>query len=180
MELWYELKDKLADAENTRLDCVPPDRCADDVMAFAEQYLSDWASGDEQQIAQLYRPDSTFTDGARGTRATGATDIGRLADLRVGSATPACQVREVYIQTDDGDPRNSDNTDPKGGSIAGIAIAYRCDLGASGSGRPFDGLTLLLLGTRQAHSFDNDSDGRIVTEEILYDAASAIAAGLVR
>lgn len=30
-----------------------------------------------------------------------------------------------------------------------------------------------------AHSFDNDPDGRIVRDEILYDAASAIAAGMV-
>lgn len=112
MELWYELGSVLANA-STRLDCAPPDRCADDMMAFAEHCLSAWASGDERQIAQLYRPDSTFTDGARGSRAIGATDIGTLSDQRFGDTAAACQVRDVYVQTDEGIPARRTTPTPR-------------------------------------------------------------------
>jgi len=179
MELWYELGDRLADPANTRLDCVAPDRCADDVAAYAEAYLAAWTSGDAQAIGRLYGDAATLIDGARGIRATGASAIGGLADQRFAGAVAVCEVRDLFIQLDGGDPRTSDNVDPRGGSVAGIAILHRCELGTSAEERPLDALATLLFGTRQARSFDNDPDGRIVSEEVLYDAAGLTAAGLL-
>jgi hypothetical protein len=143
-----------------------------------DAYLATWTSGDPNRIAALYRDDATLTDGARNTRATGAAAIGSLANERFGGAAPSCDVRDIYVQTDDGDPRNSDNTDPKGGTVAGIAIVYRCEVGSGAAARALDSAALLIFGTRQARSFDNDPNGLIVSEEILHDAAGLAAAGL--
>lgn len=178
MELWYDVGERMADTENTRADCVPPDRCVDDAGAFATAYLEAWTSGDPERIAGLYRGDATYADGARGMRARGPAEIAALAQSRFGGGAAACSVRDVYVQTDDGDPRTSDNTDPRGGTVAGIAIGYRCEPGPSAGGQPLDGMTLLLFGTRQAGSFDNDPDGLIASEEVAYDAADLVAAGL--
>lgn len=191
MELWYELKDRLADTEGTRRDCVAPDRCPVDARAFADAYIATWASADVARIAAMYSADAVFTDAARGVELSGPAQIARWGEpvlvigadgtrQRFGGNSPDCRVRDVFIQTDGADPRTSDNTDPKGGTIAGVAIAYACELGTSPGERPVEGLTLLLLGTRQARSFDNDLNGLIVSEEVLHDTATATRAGLVR
>jgi hypothetical protein len=179
LELWYRVRDTLANPDGIRLDCVAPDRCLDDAAAFADAYLAAWTSGNPGTIASLYREDAVFNDGVRALTATGAGPIAGLAPVRWGGTLPRCQVQDVYAQTDNGDPSASDSGDPKGGTIAGIAIVHRCELPAAAGSGALDAVSLLIFGTRQPHSFDNDPRGLIVSEDVLYDPGTLTSAGVV-
>ena len=174
-ELWY----RLDDMEALLGGCVAPDRCAPEVRAFAQRYLAAWSSDDPAQIAALYRDDATLADSLLGISASGADAIGGVGLGRFGSGAPACSVQDVYIQTNDGDPKTSDNTDPDGGKIIGIAIVHRCASAAGGS-QPIDGVSVLLLGTRQPKGFDLDPRGLIVSDETFHDADGLIATGVTQ
>lgn len=175
LELWY----RLDEAEVLHGGCVAPDRCASDVRAFADRYLAAWSSGDPEQIAALYRDDATLADSLLEVKVSGADAIGGVGPARFGSGAPACSVQDVYIQNNDGDPKTSDNTDPDGGKIIGLAIVHRCTP-AAGSSQAIDGVSVVLLGTRQPKGFDLDPRGLIVSDETFHDADSLVASGIAQ
>jgi hypothetical protein len=114
---------------------------------------------------------------------SGAIEIGGLSQQRFGVDTPrACAATDVYVQGNDGDPATSDNTDPDGGKAFGVAVAYDCTLGAGSTARTISSLSLLLLGTRPNDDVapQLEPHGLIVSEEVIHDPASLVAAGMAR
>ena len=177
-ELWYGLEDQ----EAGQSGCLVPDGCGSEVRDLVDRYLAAWSSGDPARISALYRDDATFADGLLGAEASGAADIGLLGDTRFGGSTATCSPSDIYVQTNDGDPATTDNTDPDGGKIAGVALVYRCGLGTGGTAGPVSNVSLLLLGTRPAGDapIELDPNGLIVSEEVLHDPASLLSAGIAR
>ncbi len=132
-ELWYRLEDQEARQEG----CLVPDGCGSEVRDLVDRYLAAWSSGDPAEISDLYRDDATFADSLLGLEASGAADIGLLSERRFGSdSTAVCSPSDIYVQTNDGDPATTDNTDPDGGKIAGVALVYRCGIGATAGRAP--------------------------------------------
>jgi hypothetical protein len=180
LELWYRLED--ADALNPD-SCLARRTCGNDPRSLADRYLAAWSSGNESEIAALYSADATFVDSLLAIAGSGAVEIGGLSQQRFGVDTPrACAATDVYVQSNDGDPATSDNTDPDGGKAFGVAVAYDCSLGAGSTTRTISTLSLLLLGTRPNEDVapQLEPHGLIVSEEVLHDAASLAAAGMAR
>jgi hypothetical protein len=168
-ELWYDVADML------EAPCLPQRDCPAAAKAFTDAYSAAWSSHDARRIAGLYRPDATLTDSALGVSANGPAAIAGLAN---GLVTPGlrCVLRRSYLQTNDGDPSNSDNTDPLGGRIVGVGMVQGCE---TATGKSVDRLSVVLFGTRQPTSFELDANQLIVAEETFYDAADLVLAGLV-
>lgn len=168
LELWY----LLTDSENLNPEtCLTRRTCGVDPRELAARYTQAWSSNDRAAIAALYSTDATLTDSLLGVQASGATAIAGLGS----GVTATCTVVAIYVQTNDGDPVTSDNTDPDGGKAAGIAVVQRC--GTGGSAQPtVDRVSILMLGTRPLadEPIDLDPGGRIVHEEILRNPAAII------
>lgn len=180
LELWYRLQD--VDALNPD-SCLTRRTCGTDPRGLADRYLAAWSSGDEAEIAALYGADATFEDSLLAIAGSGAAEIGGLSQQRFGVDTPrACAATEVYVQSNDGDPATTDNTDPDGGKAFGVAVAYDCTLGAGSAARTISSVSLLLLGTRANGDVAPhlEPHGLIVSEEVLQDPASLVAAGMAR
>jgi ketosteroid isomerase-like protein len=168
-ELWYDVADML------EAPCLPQRDCPAAAKAFTDAYSAAWSSHDAARIAGLYRTDATLADSALGVSANGPAAIAGLAD---GPATSGlrCVLRRSYLQTNDGDPSSSDNTDPLGGRVVGVGMVQGCE---TATGKAVDRLSVVLFGTRQPTSFELDPNQLIVTEETFYDAAELVLAGLV-
>lgn len=179
LELWYRLED--VDAMNPD-SCLARRTCGTDPRSLADRYLASWSSGDQSQVAPLYSAEATFLDSLLGIAGSGSVGIGGLAQQRFGVEPRACAATDVYVQSNDGDPAMSDNTDPDGGKAFGVAVAYDCSLGTGSTARTISSLSLLLLGTRANGDVapQLEPHGLIVSEEVLHDAASLAAAGMTR
>jgi hypothetical protein len=167
-ELWYDV------ADMGEAPCLPQRDCPAAAKAFTDAYSAAWSSHDAQRIAGLYRADATLTDSALGVSANGPAAIAGLAD---GTATSGlrCVPRRSYLETNDGDPSTSDNTDPLGGRILGVGMVESCE---TATGKSIDRHTVVLFGTRRPRSFELDANQLIVSEETFYDAADLVGAGL--
>jgi hypothetical protein len=168
-ELWYDVADML------EAPCLPQRDCPAAAKAFTDAYSAAWSSHDAQRIAGLYRADATLTDSTLGVSAKGPAAIAGLAGGRATSGL-RCVPRRAYLQTNDGDPSDSDNPDPLGGRILGVGMVQGCE---TATGESVDMLTVVLFGTRRPTSFELDANQLIVSEEIFYDAADLVRAGLV-
>jgi hypothetical protein len=174
-DLWWPP----ATLETWECGCFAPDGAGlEELQAIAERYLAAWSSGDPDQIAALYQEDATFSDTLLGLRAQGATVISELGEERFWSSSPVSfEILGVDAQTNG--PYPAYEQQPDWGTIIGVGIHYRCALGGAGEAKAFEGLTTLELGTRMGSTFTCDPTGLIVREEVLYDADTLLASGLV-
>lgn len=174
-ELWYRL-DGLEAGKGT---CFELRDCGPELHAFIDRYLEAWSKDDGSAIASLYADGATFVDGTLGISAAGPAQIAALAGMRYGgAATASCTLRDAYLVMNDGDPSVSDWDDPDGGKVAGVALATTCDVGSDR--RTVESVSVLMLGTWSPAGYDMHPEGRIVHEEVFHDAASLVAAGVVR
>jgi len=146
---------------------------------IVDRYVGAWTSGDEGQVAALYRDDAVFLDSVLGTRAEGPASIAELAEERFGPGkNETVEVVDLYVQTNGSNRPTA--TRPENGTIIAVGIHYCWTAVIDGVSRSLEGLTTFELGTRQLQSFDFDPNGLIVLDEFFYDPDSLLASGLLR
>jgi ketosteroid isomerase-like protein len=170
-DMWYPPEDN----EMFGLGCFAVDGCP----AFwdtVDRYVDAWSSRDSGEVADLYSPDTRFTDSIVGLEVSGADGVGRLAERRFGSVGDlSITVLGTYAWTDGIYPPTE--ADPDRGTLLGVAIHYRVDVVVDGMTWVQEAITTLELGDRDAEGVDADPERLIHTEEVFHEPATLLASG---
>ncbi|MGB5758717.1 MAG: hypothetical protein WBM50_17520 [Acidimicrobiales bacterium] len=168
-EVWFED----TTLETLAFGCFGVDVCPD-AQAMVDRYTQAWNSGESDLIAALYADDATFTDSVSGIEATGAGEISRLSDRRLGpGANAEMEVIGVYAQTN-GYALPTESTGDLG-QVIGLGIHYRV-WDPDSDARPLERLATFEMGTRRADGFDLHPEGLITREEVFHLVGSYVSA----
>jgi len=139
----------------------------DELDDWVSEYTSTWTSG--SNFSDLYTDDAVFADTMFGITATGASEIGEVAQDRFGGDLPdMISIQDVYAWAI-GRALVDPTSDTWEGDLVGVGFIYQWPLELDGKSVTIESLALCEFGTMEGQYFTAEPNQLIVKEMIFHN-----------